>query len=217
MGIWALIDINQNFYKLVIRVYMQNPINFIRFEIEQRTYSPNTVMGITDTGKRIMVATPATDLGKQLGDKIALQIKAALEREYLSKDLMGITQYHRPVIECPHCKELQTHGFPMNGKLYCRSCGELLDHIERDELELLSCPGDTIKETLEKLGIDIPLFVIKMQISNKEAARLLKGYTPITPEIAAKLQEIFNIDAQFWLNMEANYRAKLEQLTKQNP
>lgn len=85
-------------------------------------------------------------------------------------------------------------------------------NAKRDELELLSPPGDTIKETMEALGIDFPLFLIKMQMNYGDCAGLLDGHIAITPDIAAKLQQVLNIDAQFWLNREANYRAKLSKL-----
>ena len=90
-------------------------------------------------------------------------------------------------------------------------------HAKRNELELLSPPGDTIKETMDELGIDMHVFVITISTLNHTLTRrdihgLFNGDTPITPEIAASLQDILNIDAQFWLNREANYREKLTKL-----
>lgn len=87
-----------------------------------------------------------------------------------------------------------------------------IEALRKVELELLSPPGDTIKETIEELGIDLALFVIRMKMSNTEAAALLKGQTPITPEIAQKLQEVLGADAQFWINQEKNYRDMLAQV-----
>lgn len=165
---------------------MRPPLTFIRFEIQQRRHSPNVVVGITEVGTSIFVAAPGTALGKEHGDQLALQIKAMLEREYL---------------------DTGTHGEAISGSFNKQIA---------DELELLSCPGDHIKETIEELGIDVELFVIKMQMSNTDAGRLLKGLMPITSEIALRLETITNVDAQFWLNLEANYREKLAALTKVN-
>lgn len=101
-------------------------MTYREFEILERSQSPNAVIGITDDGSRVFITAPAPKLGKQLGDKMALVIKKALEQEYLK----FASLWEAPtMVECPHCKELQTHGFPMSGKLYCRSCGELLDEV----------------------------------------------------------------------------------------
>ncbi len=89
------------------------------------------------------------------------------------------------------------------------------DKRRADELELLSSPGDTIKETMEALGIDFPLFVNNMGISAEGAKNLLDGKVPLTEAIARRLELTLNIDAQFWLNLEANYRQKLKDLTKE--
>lgn len=68
---------------------MQQP-NFIRFEIEQRKHSPNAIIGIHEVNiggclkeKRIFITAAGAALGKELGDKLVIQIKECLEREYL--------------------------------------------------------------------------------------------------------------------------------------
>ncbi len=86
------------------------------------------------------------------------------------------------------------------------------DIKQEDERELLSPPGDHIKETMNELGIDLPLFVIKMGISAEGAKDLLDGKAPLTEAIARRLELTFNTDAQYWLNLETNYREKLQQL-----
>lgn len=90
-------------------------------------------------------------------------------------------------------------------------------NAKRYELELLSTPGDTIKETMEELGIDLPLFTIKMGISSQGAQDLLNGVAPITEPIAMRLELTLNIDAQFWLNRERIYRETLAKLQNQQP
>lgn len=86
------------------------------------------------------------------------------------------------------------------------------DIKREDERDLLSPPGEHIKETMNELGIEFPLFVIKMGISEQGAKDLLDGKAPLTEAIARRLELTLNIDAQFWLNLEANYREKLQQL-----
>lgn len=84
--------------------------------------------------------------------------------------------------------------------------------LRQDELDLLSPPGATIKETMEELGIDLPVFCLRMNLAIPEAYQLLKGDMVITTQLADRLEGLFNIDAQFWLNLEANYRRKLRTL-----
>lgn len=35
-------------------------------------------------------------------------------------------------VHCPNCEEKQEHTFPMSGKLYCVSCGTLIDECVSD-------------------------------------------------------------------------------------
>lgn len=88
--------------------------------------------------------------------------------------------------------------------------------MRADELELLSPPGDTIKETMQEMGIDLPIFTAAMELPVKVCLELLTGTTLITPEIAAKLHKVFNVEAQFWLNRERDYRGKLAALVDPN-
>lgn len=60
-------------------------VNFIRFEIEQRKYSPNAIVGIykhNGDEKRKYIVAPATSLGKKLGDHMVNRIKEVLDNEF---------------------------------------------------------------------------------------------------------------------------------------
>ncbi len=59
------------------------PITFKSFEFQEREHSPNAVLGITEDGKRLFITAPASSLGKQLGDQMAIEIRKALERAYI--------------------------------------------------------------------------------------------------------------------------------------
>jgi hypothetical protein len=104
-------------------------MQFIKFEIQERQYSPNAVIGITGDNKKVFIAAPASSLGKELGDKIAEVMRAGMERRLLRFELQ---QQHPPILECPNCKHLQSHSYPMSGKLHCTGCGVLLDEIVVD-------------------------------------------------------------------------------------
>jgi hypothetical protein len=61
-------------------------MQFTKFEIQERQYSPNAIIGITSDNKKVFIAAPASSLGKELGDKIAEIILAGLERRLLREN-----------------------------------------------------------------------------------------------------------------------------------
>lgn len=75
-------------------------------------------------------------------------------------------------------------------------------------LELLSCPGDTIQETLDYFGYDKRWLVQQLGVSGNQAWRLLKGKLRLNRALAGQLEEVFRVDKQFWINLEKNYRDK---------
>lgn len=116
---------------------MQEKYNIKEFVIEQRQHSPNAVILIyykkvndKASEQRLFITAPSVGLGKRLGDKMAEDIKDFLEQKYCP---IYVKEYKTPIIECPKCQFLQEHRFPMSGKLFCSSCGELLDEVSLDE------------------------------------------------------------------------------------
>lgn len=67
-------------------------------------------------------------------------------------------------------------------------------------------PGETIRESLEVLTMTQKELSIRLDISQKHMSSLLSGYSPITPEISIKLEQIIGGSVQFWLNLERNYQ-----------
>ena len=82
----------------------------------------------------------------------------------------------------------------------------------KDRRELLSPPGDTILENMRHLKINQSEFIEKMGITFYEAECLISGKELLTRTLAVKLEEIFGIDKQFWINREASYREELGEL-----
>lgn len=78
--------------------------------------------------------------------------------------------------------------------------------------EIIITPGETIKEKLLDLGMTQVEFAKRMKMTEKHISMLLNGKAPITHETAVKLENVLGIPAYFWINLEANYRAKLERL-----
>ena len=74
------------------------------------------------------------------------------------------------------------------------------------ELELLSPPGDTIREALEHYELSVERFGEFMEMSEPLVEALLSGALPLTGDIAERLEKVLHIDRQFWINRELNYR-----------
>lgn len=71
-------------------------------------------------------------------------------------------------------------------------------------------PGATIKEQLEDRCIGKEAFAAMMEMSEQKMSSLLDGRIPLTEEIAARLETVLGVPAQFWNNLETIYREKLK-------
>ncbi len=86
----------------------------------------------------------------------------------------------------------------------------------KDELELLSKPGDTISETLDHIKMSQTELAERMGKTPSKVNDLISGKEPITMATALQLEKVLGIDAQFWLNREMHYREKLTRLEQEN-
>lgn len=83
---------------------------------------------------------------------------------------------------------------------------------KRLKLELLSCPGDRILETIEAINMSVPRLAASIGLKLEEVERLLVGSLELTEHIAQKLEDVLSINKSFWVNLEAHYRKELEDL-----
>jgi len=74
---------------------------------------------------------------------------------------------------------------------------------------LLSCPGDTIQENLDFIGMSQAEFAERIGRSVPKLNELIKGKAPITKDTATKLEYVLNIPTSFWLNLERAYQDEL--------
>ena len=75
--------------------------------------------------------------------------------------------------------------------------------------QLLSCPGDTIQETIDSIGMSQAELAMRLGRSIPKLNELIKGKAPITQETATKLEYVLGIPAHFWLELEKIYRDEL--------
>ena len=58
---------------------------------------------------------------------------------------------------------------------------------------------------LKDCNLSISAFALKIGVSRNTASELINGKNRITAEMALKLAKAFNVEAQFWLNMQTQY------------
>lgn len=78
-----------------------------------------------------------------------------------------------------------------------------------DELIL---PGETMIEMMEEYGITQRELAVRMDYTPKHINEVIKGKSQITVDFAMRLESVFGLKTNFWLNLENNYR---EQLVRQ--
>ena len=75
-------------------------------------------------------------------------------------------------------------------------------------------PGDTIREELEYYGWEQKDLAEIMGRTEKNISQLITNKAPVTYETACQLSKVFKQSVQFWLNLDANYRERLQESAK---
>lgn len=73
-------------------------------------------------------------------------------------------------------------------------------------------PGDTLKETIDELGMNQSELALRCGLSPKTITEIANGDSAITTETALKFENALGIDASFWLNLEQNYQKNLARI-----
>lgn len=73
-------------------------------------------------------------------------------------------------------------------------------------------PGETLAEELVARGMSQAELAVLMDITKEFLNEIIKGKAPITPEIALKLEHLFQLPAHFWMNLEQQYQERLAHL-----
>ena len=75
-------------------------------------------------------------------------------------------------------------------------------------------PGDTIREELEHYGWEQKDLAEIMGRTEKNISQLVTNKAPITYETALLLSKTFKQSTEFWLNLDARYRERLQESAK---
>ncbi len=73
-------------------------------------------------------------------------------------------------------------------------------------------PGETLLEEIKAKSITKEELSLMIGISQEWLNEIIKGNAAITPEIALKLESVFQLPAHFWINLEQQYQETLEHL-----
>ena len=73
-------------------------------------------------------------------------------------------------------------------------------------------PGKTLKETLEFLSISQKSLSDKTGLTVKHISNIINEKASITPETALKFENILGVSAEFWNNLDRNYRLTLARI-----
>ena len=71
--------------------------------------------------------------------------------------------------------------------------------------ELLICPGETLEEVLDDRDMSRKELAIRSGVTEKHISQVINGKASITSDFASALESALDIDAEFWLNLQANY------------
>jgi len=73
-------------------------------------------------------------------------------------------------------------------------------------------PGETLKETLESLGMTQAELAQRTGRPKKTINEIIKGKAAIAPDTAIQLERALGVPASFWNNLERNYQETLARL-----
>lgn len=70
-------------------------------------------------------------------------------------------------------------------------------------------PGATLAEQLQDRKIYLKDFSDRLEYSENMLQKLINGEIELSDKMSTKLEKLLGIPAQFWRNLEKNYREKL--------
>ena len=77
-------------------------------------------------------------------------------------------------------------------------------------------PGILIKDEIECIGITQKELALKLGIAPNIVNELIKGKRNITAALAIKLEKILKIDAQYWMQLQAQYEIQTIKIRQKN-
>ena len=76
-------------------------------------------------------------------------------------------------------------------------------------------PGETLRETLEFLGMTQAQLADRTGRPKKTINEIISGKAAITAETALQFERVLGVPASFWSNLERNYQETLARLKEE--
>src|ERR1700687_3824255 len=70
-------------------------------------------------------------------------------------------------------------------------------------------PGETLRETIESLGLTQAELATRAGLSTKHVNQIIKGAATISPDAARRLENATGVPARIWTSLESNYREQI--------
>lgn len=90
----------------------------------------------------------------------------------------------------------------------------MMENLNGLSLDLIIHPGETIKELLEEKEMTQEELAIRTEYSAKHVSEVISGKKDISSRFANALEYVFNIPAEFWINLQGNYDNEIIELKK---
>ena len=78
-------------------------------------------------------------------------------------------------------------------------------------------PGEILEEEIEARGMTQKELAARLSRPAQVINEIIRGKKAITAETAIGLGKVLGIDAQFWMNLESNYRITLARKREEGP
>jgi len=75
-------------------------------------------------------------------------------------------------------------------------------------------PGQTIKDSMDIIGMTQQELADRLGLNVKTVSFILNGHSPLTEEIALRLEDVFRTPAKFWLRLECEYQENKARIEK---
>ena len=66
-------------------------------------------------------------------------------------------------------------------------------------------PGEVLKDELEEMGVTPTSFARQIQVPPNRVGQIIAGKRSVTGDTALRLGHWFDIEPQFWLNLQAQF------------
>jgi HTH-type transcriptional regulator / antitoxin HigA len=75
-------------------------------------------------------------------------------------------------------------------------------------------PGQTLRETIDALGLDQRELAARTELSAKHINQIIKGCAPLTHDTAIRLERVTGVPARMWNSLEAQYQEQKARLAE---